>query len=361
MDKLGLTPPTNIGEFMEYLRVMAEDDPDGNGVDDTYAMLVDKGLWDQLSAFFWMFKAYPTTWYEASDGSLIYGAVQPEMKEPLALLQKMYSDGWLDPEFTVKDYTKATEIVAAGQCGLVLGPHWSTHISLNRSQENDPNADWIVAELPVDNNGEPTRVKLDFGLQHAICVNTNYKHPEAAIKMLNLYNQLMFGDDGDYAYYCSPFIDGQMVADLFTLAPITALYPQMDVDNVNKSMPAYSGAVDPDSLQGASRVFYDNSMAEWTWWRMFGPDRSAGIIMSMIYKNTDVYVRDNLFNGAPTTTMVDRWAQMVELTNTTITKIIVGELNASSDFDAFVNDWMNMGGAKVTEEVSEWYRANAKN
>ena len=359
MEKLGLTPPTTISELLEYMQALVTGDPDGNGKDDTYGMLMTKGIWEQINPICWAFKAYPTTWFEADDGSLIWGAVQPEMKEPLAILQKMYKDGWLDPEFSVKDYSKATEIIAAGQCGLVFGPHWSTHISLNRSQENDPDADWCVYELPKDLNGDPTRVRLELGLQNAICVNTKCKYPEAAIKMLNLYNQTQFGVDGDYEYYCSPFIDGEMLADLFTLGPITGLYTTMDVDNVNASMPALKGEIDPATLVGVPKVFYDNCMAEWTWWRMFGPDRSAGLIMSMVYADRDTYTRPNLFNGAPTETMVDRWAQLQELSVTTITKIIMGELNADSDFDTYVNDWNNMGGTKVTEEVSAWYRSNA--
>jgi putative aldouronate transport system substrate-binding protein len=82
--------------------------------------------------------------------------------------------------------------------------------------------------------------------------------------------------------------------------------------------------------------------------------------MSKIYANQGEYVRDNLFNGAPTPTMVDRWAQMKELSDTTITKMILGELDPIADFDSYINDWNKMGGDKVVEEVNAWYRVNAK-
>ena len=362
MDKLGLKPPTNISELQDYMRAMVENDPDGNGVKDTYGMLMTKDLYEQINPICWMFKAYPTTWYENpnGDGSLVWGPVQPEMKQPLSIIHQMYADGWIDPEFTVKDYTKAIEIIASGKCGLVFGPHWSTHIGLYQSRDNDPKADWCVYELPKDLNGNPTKVRIEMGLQSAVCVRAGYEHPEAAIKMLNMYNETMFGDDGDYEYYCSPKIDGQMLADLFTLAPITGLYSTMDVDNENINLSAFDGKIDPATLTGVPKVFYDNCKAEWTWWRMFGPDRSAGRVMSMVYGDRKTYTQPNLFNGAPTQTMIDRWDQLKEYVDTSITKMITGELNTDSDFDKFVTEWNNMGGAQVTKEVSDWYKANKK-
>lgn len=40
----------------------------------------------------------PDRWTE-KDGKLVYGAVQPEIKEALTLLNKRYKDGVIDPEF----------------------------------------------------------------------------------------------------------------------------------------------------------------------------------------------------------------------------------------------------------------------
>ena len=62
------------------------------------------------------------------------------------------------------------------------------------------------------------------------------------------------------------------------------------------------------------------------------------------------------FAGAPTPTMVDRWATLQELQNTTFTRIIVGDLDVDSGFAEFVDSWLKLGGQDITEEVSAWYK-----
>ena len=54
----------------------------------------------------------------------------------------------------------------------------------------------------------------------------------------------------------------------------------------------------------------------------------------------------------------DRWGTLEELKITTFTRIIVGDLDLENGFAEFVEDWKKLGGDQITEEVSDWYRAN---
>ena len=117
---LGLAPPRTTEELLEMARAFTHDDPDGNGQDDTFAMMLDKGLWYRSEGFFWSFGAYPDAWLEAPGGGLMYGALQPEVKDALAALRHMHADGQLDPEWAVKDGSQGQRGVRAQRRGHLL-------------------------------------------------------------------------------------------------------------------------------------------------------------------------------------------------------------------------------------------------
>ena len=97
-----------LAECEEVFYKMANEDPDGNGVKDTYA-LSNTGLLPIYGAF----GAIPDRWVDDGEGNLIYGAVHPGMKDALTLLAKWYKDGLIDPEFVT---------------GENAGGHWSLSI-----------------------------------------------------------------------------------------------------------------------------------------------------------------------------------------------------------------------------------------
>src|SRR5204862_288667 len=109
--KLGITAPTNMADVLEISKRFTVDDPDGNGIADTFGLCMDKDLFGAiagLQGFFNGYHAYPGIWFD-QDGKLIYGSVQPEMRDALLALQKMYADGQIDREFGVKDINAITE------------------------------------------------------------------------------------------------------------------------------------------------------------------------------------------------------------------------------------------------------------
>ena len=147
LDNLGLQPPRTTEELLEMTRAFTHDDPDGNGEDDTFAMMLDKGLWYRSEGFFWSFGAYPDAWLQAPGGGLMFGAIQPEVKDALAALRHMHADGQLDPEWAVKDGAKANEAFARNVVGISYGGHWISYDFLP-GWENDNSIDWSVYPQP---------------------------------------------------------------------------------------------------------------------------------------------------------------------------------------------------------------------
>ncbi len=353
LENLDLDPPTTMEEFQEVMRAFVEDDPDQNGVDDTYAYLLDKSLWYGLEGLFWSYGAYPDTWVETDDGSLAYGAIQPEMKDALALLQQMYLDGWLDEEFVVKDLTKAQEMVMAGKTGIMAGGHW-TSLEIASLRENDPEADFGVFEWPSA-TGSPVVAELELGLDSVLAARSDFEHPEAVVKMLNLYYEKLYGETGDYSYWGN---DAKTkVEGVWWFGPFTGFNPHVNVDPYKDALKVVNGEMAEEDLTGVSLDYYNNSLAMWEWERMFYPgNNSAGDLLIGKVLEEELYFTDN-FSGASTETMIERWSQMEELVDTTMTNIITGQVDVDEGFDTFVADWEKIGGADITAEVNAWYNS----
>lgn len=96
-EKLGFDEPTNMDELLEILIAFAQQDPDGNGKNDTYGLTRSfaglEGLWS------W-FNCFPDYWVTSGDGSVIPGYLDRErMLDGLNWLRKAYQGGGVDPEW----------------------------------------------------------------------------------------------------------------------------------------------------------------------------------------------------------------------------------------------------------------------
>jgi putative aldouronate transport system substrate-binding protein len=98
IERVGAKVPETLAEFEDLMYKFTRNDPDGNGRNDTY------GLSDSMmEVVYGAFGYLPNFWAER-DGRLVYGAIQPEMKDALTILAKWYKDGVLHPEFITGEH-----------------------------------------------------------------------------------------------------------------------------------------------------------------------------------------------------------------------------------------------------------------
>ena len=100
LDNLNLKTPTTIEELNEVLRAFTEDDPDGNGANDTYGLEMCKytGPWDIIQTWF----GCGNGWVE-QDGKLVPVHQTAEYKEALDWMRKIYADGLVRPDWATVD------------------------------------------------------------------------------------------------------------------------------------------------------------------------------------------------------------------------------------------------------------------
>ncbi|GAB2564214.1 extracellular solute-binding protein [Gracilibacillus alcaliphilus] len=357
LEKLGLPEPKTMDDLLAISEAFTTQDPDGNGKDDTTGLAVTKDLWDGyagLKGFFNGFHAYPNIWIKDASGEIVYGSIQPEVKEALQTLQDMFGSGQIDREFGVKPGDKVAEDPAAGRNGLHFGQQWTSLWPLQANRDNDPNAQWKAYPL-VSVDDQPARPQITLGTTSWWVVRKDVEHEEAIVKMFNGFIEKNWGETAEFDKYYMP--DG--AEGTWKLSPPTPSPPNKNLDAFLAIREAV-GNDTTDQLEGEAKVingrvsaFEDGDDSLWGWERIYGPEEGVFGIMDE-YVNQDLFMRDE-FNGAPTPTMAEKNATLEQLQNEVFTKIILGDADID-EFDKFVEDWKSLGGEQITQEVNEWYQ-----
>lgn len=121
LDKLGLKAPTTIEEFERVAAAFANDDPDGNGVKDTFGFSIRDNVINLRSDF--ISTAYHLSNHPgmpAADGNYYTEENSPEYLDYLDLLRRLYANGALDSEFITRAVNADVEkLFAQGKVGII--------------------------------------------------------------------------------------------------------------------------------------------------------------------------------------------------------------------------------------------------
>lgn len=114
-EKLGLSEPKTIEDVEEMMRAFTEDDPDGNGVDDTFGLALSKytGPFDIMQTWF----GVGNEWVE-QDGKLVPVHQTEEYAEALEWFKKIYDAGYVRPDWATIDSGTWADQVNKGEAGI---------------------------------------------------------------------------------------------------------------------------------------------------------------------------------------------------------------------------------------------------
>ena len=358
LEKLGLPIPTTMDEVMATAEAFAAADFDGNGVNDTIGIAIAKDLWGQLFSvrgFFNAYASYPGIWVEDENGNLVYGSTLPGTKDALKALHEMFEKGLIDPEFGVKDGGKVAEATTNGKCGLFYGAQWNSIYPLQSCVDLDKSAQWRAVSI-VNACDKPLKAQTDVGTLSWTVVRKDVAHPEAVMKMFNVFIDKNWGPENENGIYYAP-LDSESI---WKLSPVVPTNPHKN-DGAFLDLEQYRQDGDESKVQGEALSIlkklqaFDSGSEEgfalWGWERIYGAEGAYGVLID--YRNKEM-TQDNLFVGAPTETMTAKMSTLEDLQDEVFIKIILGEEDIDA-FDKFVSDFNALGGADITAEVNEWY------
>lgn len=122
LDHLGLKVPVTLEEWYQVIRAMTLEDPDGNGKQDTYGMVLEKKYNQEASSLLTRISVSqggPNKWLETG------GRFTPEfMTEPfldtLKLFRRLYQEKLINSDFAVVDTNETARIYDSGRAGIQI-------------------------------------------------------------------------------------------------------------------------------------------------------------------------------------------------------------------------------------------------
>ncbi|MGI6653420.1 MAG: extracellular solute-binding protein [Christensenellales bacterium] len=347
MEKLNLEAPKTMDDLKSIMFAFKEAKLGGH--DNTYGLMIDKGLYYSTRGLFAGFNAYPEFWVEGKNGNLVWGGTQESIKEALSYLKGLYDDSLLDKEFITQSGTDAMALMLNSQVGVIYAGHWLAH-DLQKLHDADPDSDWICVALPSQ-SGEPVEQYLTPNMRGWIVINKDYPHPEVAAKIRALCTFAAQGGICDGTWWFSND-QGQI------LQPFQASVSSWDNYNTYLNLlECYDKGGDTSVLRAKAVTYWNNlttGSSIWAWEHMFGNgEYTPMVVLRDAIENDRLHY--NGFLGAQNEFMQDRWSSIRDEQLTAFTKIIIGEVELDEGFDNWLKTFDSMGGTQITNDVNAWY------
>ncbi len=161
LDKLGLSVPVTTDDFMRVMRAFTFEDPDGDGVANTYGFgayidtnATDEGLGKRFAPFFGAFGVEGT--YNASKDNYGLNIHKPAYYEALDFIKKMISDGLIDPQWLFYNKNSFRDGWKRGRFGIMREQNAAFALESNYRpfDERFPNGEWLLIAPPKGPRGE---------------------------------------------------------------------------------------------------------------------------------------------------------------------------------------------------------------
>ncbi|NGP46843.1 extracellular solute-binding protein [Bacillaceae bacterium SIJ1] len=183
LDELGLEEPTTLDEFYDVFKAFGEQDPDGNGKDDTYG-LTTAGLYDIQPFMSAAGVKYKYVIDENGNRTIPYAS---EDAVPVyEWFNQLYDEGLLDPNFATNDTAQMRDLFLSDRVGVVT--YWDAWVGLfnNLRLTEDPNTAFEAKGIAGAEG--PNGVMLRRGDPSLWAIPANSSNPEGALAFLEYWH-----------------------------------------------------------------------------------------------------------------------------------------------------------------------------
>lgn len=364
LEKLGREVPETLDDFVDLMYAFTNDDPDGNGENDTYGMSASmmNVIFGAYSGWVGFYGFDTGFWYNV-DGEIVSCDVLPGNKDALALLHQMYVDGVLDPEFVTGEnqggYWAISHSFVNGRIGVTHTARMTHYTPANLyGTGNNPGAvlqefqaiqgadakvtigPWI--EGPDGHVGGFLRYTNTTNGGNVYNANLSDEKLAAIFQIMNI-----FATDKDLCTLAYNGIEGVHYEVLDDEFHTKKSLLDDSVKNWQLGVGGLRGIYGAESPLNEEFQESMNNSASMKWMQE----------VQASYKNLSATTgyTNVVFDALPSESTY--MSELLTYRNETWLKIIQGELDVDY-YDTYVEEWMNRGGAILTEEANEWYAAN---
>lgn len=342
--------PDTLEEYGEAFRRFRFDDPDGNGVRDTYGMTGD--LMSQYVTFTEIFGAYGVMPFNfmLKDGEVTWGGIQPEAKEALALLRSWYEEGLIHPDFlTDRWYREISSKFNNGKIGYVN--YMASFEAFNEDSPTSlitnmrtlqPGCDLAPGVPPLGPDGQRGHRVWGAGGGGAPYAFGRHmaKRPRAVVRFIRMMDAMLtdedfwrectIGQQGEHWEWNDPEVG---------MGTGIQFLPPYDTTQAAKQ---YGLPHQPFLLEGTvdeiSRKYKPRKMLQWNETR----------------RNPE-WGRPDLFGDAKTVPRSEEFLLDLQRMQQVVYADIIRGTKDLDVFDTFVKDWRAAGGDIILEEARKTY------
>ena len=348
-DGLNLEDPKSIDDLVAMEKAFqAEYGSTGIAVDQSLTTL-------KILAPAW--GAYPDIWISRPDGQIVYGSVQPEMKDALAAWAQWYQEGIINSNFALINGDKLNEDAVNSKVGIYPFKNWLGWSAGTDMISNLGREAYLEAYPVPGANGEKVLYPLNCDNFSYIVVSKDCKNPEAAMKCINFYADLEKNGTAngmskeeilsyfniDHAAQVLRVQDPNLDRDFFMVAAKAAAEKDDSALISVKQTQAYADIVN----------FIDNGdPAAVGGYMLWAPVKSAYSVAEPIISAGDV-IKNQVWAVTPDS-IAKIGTTLDDILTQGYTKIITGE-EPLDYFDTLVEEWKTAGGDTATQDVNQMY------
>lgn len=327
LENLGLSVPATREEFTEVLRAFTQDDPDGNGKNDTY------GYGNaEFRTFYAMFGIMPG-YYHENNGKIRIDAISGEYKECLQYIHDLYQAGYIDPEIFTDTEDQFKQKVNQGKFGAFTA-WWSAYGQFLRDygfQEAQPGGTLITAVPPVD-QAKGQGMPANDSMSGIICFS--YQDGQIIEELLNYVDWIAT----DFGYRtCKYGIEG--------------IHWSMKDGEVD-----YNAVMEPGKLRLDGKPLEGNDVETYSILQKMDiyPELLDETFTSAFVRAVENPLYRNSFVGLTSQDYTACNADLTKLCDEMRVKFILGD-ESFDRWDQYVMEYIGSGGLKVAESLLEEY------
>ncbi len=203
LDHLGLSIPTTTEDLLSVMQAFTNDDPDGNGLDDTWGTSMT-GDTQRIYAHMWGFP-WPEKYIEDENGGIVYA--WDRMEKWLDYCKTIINSGYMNPDFMIMKGDDDRVDFLNGRIGIYGQGRFTqpgTALSLYRDfMERNPGAELISFSLPATEYGRYTAY-INGGASFDGFINPKTENLSAVLAYVNwlmepeVEEYLSYGPLGEY-------------------------------------------------------------------------------------------------------------------------------------------------------------------
>jgi len=336
LENLNLDVPETIDDLYEVAKAFTENDPDGNGENDTFGLIIPQwpgsinsnSPYDVLATWFGAGNA----WKEI-DGTLEPSFMQPEYKEAMEWFRNIYDNGWMNSDFAVMAKNDQKNYIVQGRGGIVLSGLQEVRNYIDDAAGTaEEHMEWVLINDIVHENVE-RRILSDTngGMGGWLAIPKNNVETEEDLRVV------------------LKFINDLMDEEPFTLMTqgIEGVHYEIDDEGVYVRL-------DDTKWQQEVQPFSSSRPSELV--TVFPSSNPYVNLANEKIRENEEFAVINPAQSLTSETYDRSWSSLIEGISDAYYQYMTGEIEIDG-FDTAIETFLKNGGQQIIDEFTEDYRS----